>query len=246
VHCSDRFRWRAVVMKLIVLSLALFQLATACSTARAGVVLVVNKLTHTQDYSIDGSAKDKDGNLLIYHASVHLSQTSPGNSVILGGPKGVEGTAGFEFQDGTKITEKSDTPPEKKTGSLDFTDPITTQTAYIYADAKNVSDVYSFFDFNAIGYAELLANEPFDFIGRRANGTPILELTGTSIDITDGSGRLLPQYQFTGPTEIVATVTGLAVPEPSTLVLISSGVLLAMICGWSRRQRRIENAPRSD
>jgi hypothetical protein len=114
-----------------------------------------------------------------------------------------------------------------------------TQTASILAAADGVSGVFTYFDFNTPNYNELVANQSFLFDGFEGNRVPILTLTSDpSTRITDASGQLLPQYQFTGQTEIIGltSIQPFSVPEPSTLTISSVGIIFLLTYTWCCRK----------
>jgi hypothetical protein len=190
---------------------------TTLSQVRASTLRVGNGSGKDQTYDVSGKSDDTS-----FAFTVTIKD---GNFQDFGGPNGFDGTKGKEVKD-TKVFRGG-----VQIASLIpiLAEPGSTQLTALLAAADGTSNVYSFFDFAAPNYKELVANTDFFFAGFENGGVPILEQVGTDTRITDSSGNLFPQYQFNGATVSIATIANPTVPEPASLVLAHMG-MLSMCC----------------
>lgn len=200
------------------------------SQAHANPFLLGNTTDKDRTYQVTGERVDAQGKDA---GGYSVTVTVPAGK---GGKLGdkdsiVPALEGFELKNNTVMVLAA----QGKGASLFFPDatpPV--QTASIVGDAAGASSVFSFFDFTTAGYKELNANVPFDFIGFARPGVPILDEAGTSIPITDSNGLLLPSFAFTGTPEVLGAVS--SVPEPASVMLGGTAVLLGMGYWWCRRR----------
>ena len=105
--------------------------------------------------------------------------------------------------------------------------------------------MFTYFDFNTPNYHELVANQSFLFEGFEGNRIPILALASDpSTRMTDSSGQLLPQFEFTGSTVTVGlnSIQPFSVPEPSALTMLITGVIPVLGgMAWARRLGQIQS-----
>ena len=161
-------------------------------------------------------------------------EVPPGSAKFLGGKDGAGFTKGIEVTSYKLVSTTASAGIVNLTSV--FGEPShTTQFASILVPVDNTSAVYLFFDYLIPNYQELVANANFNFAGLNSTGAPILVLASNPmIQITDSSGNLLPQYQFTAPTESVGRIS-ISTPEPSTLMLVGMGSI-GLISEWRRRR----------
>jgi hypothetical protein len=196
------------------------------SQAAAGTINVKNpdNVEHKFDFSFD----DSNGKHFVGPVTVKAGMT-----YTLGGPKSND----------PMFKEELVNPKVSRDGgsfaslnlNLDDTNIGASQFAFLLAAADDTSSVFSFFNFSAPNFTELVANTNFDFAGFNSNHEPILTLVGMTTPITDSSGDLLPQFQFNRPTVVVGIVTNPAtVPEPSTYFMFGTGLLGLLGYCWRR------------
>ncbi len=215
----------AVHLTMILNVLVLIVLITVGpgSYVHAGTFNLTNSTGGPQTYDVMGNA---DGNGFFDTVTLTAS-----NSRQYGGTGGFGSTEGKETTN-VKVMRTQGADP----ATLFFPNPEgPLQTARVLADLRGVSDVFSFFNFGAPGFTQLVANANFDFVGFEGQGIPVLLLAGTDVRMTDATGQLLPQFQFTEPTKVVGDVSN--VPEPTTLLLWATAAGLGLAARWRRRKR---------
>jgi hypothetical protein len=190
--------------------------------SEAAVLTVGNATNMDQTYDVSGKIDDAGMNPFAVTITIPA-----GKALNFGGPNG-SGITKDKMVKETKVF-RGGVQIASVIPVLDYSPVGAAQLATILAAADGVSDVFSFFDFGTPGYSQLIANVDFTFAGFEDSRVPILLLAGTSTRITDSTGQLFPQFQFTGSTVEVGTVQS-PIPEPSTLLLVGIGVLAAIFC----------------
>ena len=194
-----------------------------CGSAEASTITFTNVSGATRTYTVTYNSDKGSGTLSFSVAN--------GSTAKLGGPTGVDGTAGAEISSYTVNSVLGFSGTVGLEGIFLESPIASTQSALILAAADTISSTYGFFDYAIPNYQELLANANFTFAGLNASGFPILNLASNpSIQMTDATGQLLPLYRFTGPTETVGSVSAAPVPEPSTIAFFTwGGVLIVLL-----------------
>jgi hypothetical protein len=218
VECLVQLQPIALLCTLLVLAMQ--------SAATASTVPFQNTQLKAETYTVDYT--DSNGGMGTITFLVDGLKTRD-----LGGPNGVGNTKGLEIKSyhtvSAVLASAGGGPVEFTPQWIDGSALSYTQTAPILAASDGVSGVYTYFDFNTPNYQELVANQSFVFEGFEGNRIPILGLTSdpTTI-ITNSSGQLLPQYQFTGATFTFGlnSIQPFSGPEPSTLTMSSVGIIL--------------------
>jgi hypothetical protein len=181
----------------------------------AAVLTVSNSTGMDMTYDVSGKIDNAAMDPFVY--SITLKD---GMKAEFGGPNGVDITKGKMVKD-TKVF-KGGVQIASLIPVLDFSPIGASQVASLLAAADGVSNVFSFFDFGTPNFTELVANTDFIFSGFEGNRVPVLLEVATNTRITDSSGNLLPQFQFTSTTKVVGIAQS-PIPEPSSLTLLAIG-----------------------